>query len=251
MSGLGNADAILGMLDAGVKFVVSDTSITAALRPSNPGSNPSFNVGRPNPINARLYQVPRHPTSIFYDVSTPETETDEYNNIYRTHFGRDLTYTEILDTDSEFGLFYLLQGDVDPLMFHQANLRRYNPGVSPARSLYGDWADAVFTKYLAYFDAPIITLRQNTIGSEMQARAKFDACGLTATIVEAATSRSLELSATAGCTIPVTGLSSSLYGSVQTYGGDPTTSVVVGPGQVRSIPLSGTTSTAPTSPFGG
>ncbi|MEO7092515.1 MAG: hypothetical protein ABI175_04640, partial [Polyangiales bacterium] len=81
--------------------------------------------------------------------------------------------------------------------------------------------------------------------------AKFDACGLTATIVEGATSRSLELRADTGCTIPVTGLSSSTYGQVQTYAGDPTTSVVVGAGQVRSIPLSGTMGTALTAPSGG
>jgi hypothetical protein len=76
--------------------------------------------------------VPRHPTSIFYDVATPATETDEYNTIYRAYYGRDLSYEEVLDKDSEFGLFYLLQGDIDPLMFHQANLKNYGGG----RSLY-------------------------------------------------------------------------------------------------------------------
>ncbi|CAN5694519.1 hypothetical protein BH11MYX3_BH11MYX3_20260 [soil metagenome] len=249
MSGLGNANAIQGMLDAGVRFVVSDTSITEVLRPGNPGTNPSFNVGRYNPINARLYHVPRHPTSIFYDVSTPETETDEYNTIYRSYYGRDLSYAEILDKDSEFGLFYLLQGDVDPLMFHQANLRRYNPGALAARSIYGDWVDAVFTKYLAFFDAPVLTLTQAQIGNAMQARGKFDSCGLTATIVEGATARSLVLSATTGCTIPVTGLSAPFYGQVQTYAGDSTTSVVLGAGQVRTVPLPSTTATTP-NPFG-
>ncbi len=250
MSGLNNANAILGMLDAGVKYVVSDTSITAALRPGNPGTNPAFNVGRYNPINPRLYHLPRHPTSIFYDVSTPETESDEYNTIYRSYYGRDLSYDEILDKDSEFGLFYLLQGDIDPLMFHQANLRRYNPGATAARSIYGDWVDAVFAKYLAFFDAPILTLSQVQIGDAMQARGKFDACGLTATIVEGATTRSLELRATGGCTVPVTGLSAAAYGQVQNYAGEPTTSLAVGVGQVRTIPLPSTTATTPTTPLG-
>ena len=237
MSGLGNANAILGMLDAGVRFVVSDTSITDVLRPGNPGTNPSFNVGRFNPLNARLYQVPRHPTNIFYDVSTPGTETDEYNQIYRSYYGYDLSYEQILDKDSEFGLYYLLQGDIDPLMFHQANLRQYNVGSTVFRSIYGDWVDAVVAKYLTYFDAPILSLRQNEIGRAMQDRAKLDACGLTATIVEASGTRTLELRSTAACTIPVTGLTASAVGPVESYAGESMTSVSMFAGQVRSFAL--------------
>jgi hypothetical protein len=235
MSGLGSSDAILGMLDAGARFVVSDTSINETLRPGFPGTNPSFNVGRYNPINPGLYQVPRHPTSIFYDVSTPDTETDEYNKIYRAYYGRDLTYAEILDKDSEFGLYYLLQGDIDPLMFHQANLRKYSS--SSAQSLYGDWIDAVLTKYLMYFDAPVITLGESNIGRAMQERGKLDACGLTATIVEQFGRRRLDLLTTSACTVPLTGVSSSISGLVENYGGEPTTSVTMSPGQVRSLAL--------------
>lgn len=256
MSGLGNANAIQGLLDAGVKFVVSDTSYTVANRPANPGDNPSFNVGRFNPINSRLYQIPRHPTSIFYDVSTPETEADEYNKIYRAYYGFDLSYEQILDKDSEFGLYYLLQGDIDPLMFHQANLRRYNPTQTAARSLYGDWVDAVLAKYLAYFDAPILTLGQAQIGTAMQDRGKFDSCGLTATVVEANGQRRLELRTSAACSVPVTGISAQGYGPVENYGGEPTTSVTMIANTVRSILLGSiTTSTAPgtggTGGFGG
>jgi hypothetical protein len=233
VSGLGNANALGGMYDAGVRSVVSDASITEALRPSNPGNNPSFNVGRANPLDPRIYQVPRHPTSIFYDVATPATETDEYNTIYRNYYGRDLTYAEVLDKDSEFGLFYLLQGDIDPLMFHQANLKNYGGG----RSLYADWVDTVANKYLAYFDAPILTLRQSAISAEMQARGKFNACNVTATIIEG-TPKTLELRTTAGCVVPVTGVAASSHGAVETYAGEPTTSITMGANQVRLIPLS-------------
>ena len=236
VSGLTTLTAVKGLVDAGVKSVVSDTSITEAIRPSNPGTNPSFNVGRVNPLNAKIYQVPRHPTSIFYDVSTPATALDEYNTIYRAYYGRDLTYAEFLDKDSEFGLFYMLQGDIDPLMFHQANLRNYGGG----KSIYGDWIDAVANKYLAYFDAPVITLRQSAISDAMQARNKFNNCGLTATVIEQLGTRSLELKATAGCVVPVTGVAANLWGSVETYGGEPTTSVTLGANQTKLVTLSST-----------
>lgn len=238
VSGLVNPNALAGMVDAGVKSVVSDTSITEAIRPSNPGTNPSFNVGRVNPLNSRIYQVPRHPTSIFYDVSTPETETDEYNTIYRSYWGRDLSYAEVLDKDSDLALGYLLQGDIDPLMFHQANLRNYGGG----RSIYGDWVDAVVNKYLAYFDAPILTLRQNAISNEMQARGKFNACGITATLVEGVPNK-LELRTTGACVVPVTGIASTA-GVIENYGGDPTTSITMSANQVKSIALGTSTTTS-------
>jgi hypothetical protein len=232
MSGLLNLNAVRGMLDAGVRYVVSDTSITEALRPANPGSNPSFNVGRANPLDSALYQIPRHPTSIFYDVSTPQTETDEYNTIYRAYYGRDLSYEEVLDKDSEFGLYYLLQGDIDPLMFHQANLKKYGP---TNRTLYGDWVDAVVTKYLRLFDAPILSPSQGAIGAEMIARGKLNGCGVTATVVEFAGSRSLELRSTGSCVVPVTGISAAAAGTVEVYAGEPTTYVALSPGVVRTL----------------
>ena len=233
MSGLRTTASVLGMLDAGVKFVVSDTSITEALRPGFPGNNPSFNVGRGNPIDARLYQIPRHPTSIFYDTSTQATEVDEYNHIYRAYYGRDLSYAELLDKDSEFGLNYLLTGDIDPLMFHQANLRNYGGG----RSIFADWVDAVVTKYLAYFDAPVLSLSQNEIGAAMQARGKLDACGLTTTMIESAGTRSLRLTTANACTVPLTGVVAPASGLVETYAMEPTTFVTMSAGQTKIVAL--------------
>jgi hypothetical protein len=233
MSGLTSLPALRGMHDAGARYLVSDTSITDAIRPGSPGTNPSFNVGRANPLDPRLYQIPRHPTNIFYDVTTRETETDEYNSIYRSYYGRDLTYEEVLDKDTAFGLFYLLQGDIDPLMFHQGNLANDADG----RSLYGDWIESVATKYLALTSAPILTLAQEDIGRAMQDRGKLDTCNVVATVVEKTTGRSLELRTTAACTVPVTGLAAGAYGLVEIYAGAPTTDITMSAGSVKSIPL--------------
>ena len=56
--------------------------------------------------------------------------TAEYNCIYGpkgTNFwGRDLTYQEILNNISDTWVSYLLNGDLNPLMFHQPNTRAYD-----------------------------------------------------------------------------------------------------------------------------
>jgi hypothetical protein len=241
MSGLVNLNAVRGMLDAGVRWVVSDSSHTAALFPTNPGDNPSFNVGRTNSLDARLYHIPRHPTSIFYDTTSPATETDEYNKIYRAYYGRDLSFAEVLDKDSAFGLYYLLQGDVDPLMFHQTNLASYT-STAPAglHSLYGDWVDAVLGKFLALSNVPVVTLREAEIGTEMVARSKLNACGVTATKVETpsiGTGWALELRTTGACSVPVTGVSAPSFGPVELYAGEPLTSFTMPANGVRVIQL--------------
>jgi hypothetical protein len=243
MSGLTNLNAVLGIFDAGARTVVSDTSITAAVaaqRGTTPGDNPSFNVGRVNTMDARLYQVPRHPTSIFYDVFTRAAAIDEYNTIYRGYWGRDLGYDELIATDSEFGLHYLLTGDIDPLMFHQGNLASELVG-DVRHTLAGDWIEASATRFAALVKLPILTLAQRDIAAAMTARAAFDACGAAAVYAEGvapggARHDTLELSSTGSCSVPITGVASA-QGAVETYAGIPTTEVAMTPGVVTVIAL--------------
>ncbi|HEX3764828.1 MAG TPA: hypothetical protein VHW23_39300, partial [Kofleriaceae bacterium] len=151
MSGLTSADALHGIELAGVRSVVSDTSITdevAAARGTVAGTNPSFNVGRINAQDVQIYQVPRHPTNIFYNVATRAAEADEYNTIYRSYWGRDLSYDEIIEEEASFGLNYLLTGDLDPLMFHQPNLAREMVG-GTSHNLLGDWVAASIAHFTA------------------------------------------------------------------------------------------------------
>jgi hypothetical protein len=232
------AEAMLGILDAGVRYIVSDSSITAevaAARGVPPGDNPSFNVGRLNAIDARIYETPRHPTSIFYDVATRAAEVDEYNTIYRSYWGRDLTYDELINVEASFGLHYLLIGDIDPLMFHQPNLKsEIVDGTS--HSLFGDWIEASATQFAALVKLPILTLPEREIAGAMQARAAFNACGATATYVEAGSARRLELRSSGACVIPVTGVSSTA-GVVEVYAGIPTTGVAMTAGATKVLTL--------------
>ena len=224
LTGLGNPDAVAGLLAAGVRHVVSDASKLEAEYPTNPGSNPSPNVGRPNPIDPALFQIPRHPTSLFFNCSTPAEEVGLYNELYRDHWGRDLTYDEIIEVDTEQVLTYLLSYDVDPLMFHQSNLRFWNDGAW--RSLFTDWMDRLVERFTALVDLPIAGLDMDGIAAVMKERAALDRCGLTATL--SADRTSIHLESVAPCVVPITGLDAPHAGEVEYYGDVPTTHVPLG-----------------------
>ena len=233
LTGLDNEDAVAGLLAAGVRHVVSDASKTETVDPDNPGSNPSPNAGRPNRHDPALLQIPRHPTSIFFDVSTVTEEVGLYNELYREYWGRDLTYDEIIDRDTELGLAYLLSYDVDPLMFHQANLRFWS--ADGWHSLYTDWMDRLVERFTALVNLPIVGLEMSDIATVMKERAALDACGVTATL--SADRKSIHLESVGACVVPITGLDAPDAGDVQHYGGVATTHVVLTGCDARDIDL--------------
>ncbi|HUH02791.1 MAG TPA: hypothetical protein VML75_12420 [Kofleriaceae bacterium] len=225
VSGLDNPAAVEGMLEAGVRYVVSDTSVTAELRPGNPGTNPSHNVGRRNPIDPALFQIPRHPTNIFYSTSLPGEQVDLYNFLYRDWHGRDLTYQEIMIEETSVALSYLMTYDINPLMFHQANLRFWAGTDAQRHSLYSDWVDMLLDRYLSLVNLPVLTLPMPQIAAAMQQREAYDGCGASAVLVSDESGRRLELTTVSACVVPVTGLAAATAGSVQEYGGVTTTFV--------------------------
>jgi hypothetical protein len=226
-----------------VTTVVSDTSEPAAINPDNPGDNPSHNVGRRNPWRPAIYQVPRHPTDVFYDASTVAEEVDEYNTKYRAFYGRDLSYAELLAVESTVQLRHMLQYDADPLMFHQANLRAYTGADQAEHSLYSDWVDAAIDAYLANVRLPVLTVDQLDLGRLMQARGAYDACGVRAVLRDDERGRRLELTGRASCEVPITGLVDPAAGRVETYAGVPTTFVAIDPCDTVTVTL-----TAPLGP---
>src|SRR5206468_2897952 len=108
--------------------------------------NPSPNAGICSPGQPAVLMIPRHPTNLYFNVSTPAEWVAEYNSFYGQAglipppwgWGYDLNYEQILDRESQALLSYLLKGDIDPLMFHQPNLRAYDG----THTLLGDLLDA-------------------------------------------------------------------------------------------------------------
>jgi hypothetical protein len=236
ISGLRDADVMRAAYDAGVRYVVSDTSQVGQ-------NNPSPNIGIYNWVQPRILMIPRLPVNLFYNVATPADWMSEYNCMYRGFFGKDLTYAEILDFNSNQLLPYLLRGQNNPLMFHQPNLVAYDG----RHSLLSDLLDTTLAKYNGYFTLPIVSPTMDALGKSIEARMKLQSAQVTATLQPGA---SLTLTSNADVTVPITGLAIS---GAETYGGQPIARVSVKAGLPLTVPLAAavakvTTTTTTTTP---
>ena len=204
VSGLSNPDAMSAAYDAGVRYLVTDTS--------RPGmDNPTPQAGIYNAYQPGILMIPRRPTNLYYNVTTPADWTNEYNSIYQGYWGRNLSYSEILDKESDVLLQYMLRGEIDPWMFHQTNLRAYD-GV---HTLLSDLLDRALQKYSAIFVLPVSSLTHATVGDWTQARMGFKAAGVRATIAPAL--GTITITANQAAVVPVTGLCAG--SSPEQYGG--------------------------------
>jgi hypothetical protein len=193
ISGLNNPQFIQAAYDAGIRYLVTDTSIPSH-RPASP------NTGIPNWVDARILMIPRHANNLFFNVSTPAEWVGEYNSIYNAYWGRDLTYAEILDNQAELLLGFLLKGDVSPLMFHQPNLRDYD---GAGHTLLGDLLNKVADKYEKLYNFPAKSLEMHDLGQTLLRRMAYNASGVVAT---RNANNTVTLTVTQAARIPVTGL---------------------------------------------
>src|SRR5437867_4497781 len=229
VSGLSNPDAMRAAYDAGVRFLITDTS--------KPGmDNPTPQTGIPNPEEPGILMVPRRPVNLYYNVTTPTEWTNEYNYIYHNYWGRNLSYDEILGKESDVLLQYLLRGEIDPWMFHQANLRAYD-GV---HSLLGDLLDRTLEKYSRIFVLPIRSLTLASLGEWTQARMQYNAAGIQASFVHS--QGTMTITATEAAVVPVTGLCAE---SSEVYGGQCISHVSLSPGQTVVLRIGNTPNTGP------
>src|SRR4051812_21785369 len=145
ISGLASADAMLAMRDVGITQLVSDTS--------QPGQdNPSPNVGLPNAFQPTVLEIPRIPSELYYNVSQPSEWIPEYEALRSPTAPVD--YPTIIGTESDTFQRYLLNGNNDPWMFHQANARDYD---GAGHSLLTDLMDATLQKYGAVATFPVVS----------------------------------------------------------------------------------------------
>jgi hypothetical protein len=225
ISGLTNPAFYQGAGQFGIKYVISDTS--------QPGwNNPTPNAGIVNPAFPNILIVPRHPTNLFYNLKTPTEWVSEFNFYYGpggrwAFFNRPLTYSEILDNESDWMLKYMLKWDIDPLMFHIPNVSAYD-GV---HSLLGDLIDRTLTKYRSVIKLPIRNMTEHAVGLTMTDRMNFDRSGVSASLVPCT---SVTLTATRAAKIPFTGVR---FGTgAEVYGGQNISHVTLAAGQTVTIP---------------
>lgn len=209
----------------GLRHIVMDTSRTYDFRPTLAPipTNTGFYSPRDVfvPANPRIFIIPRYPTNLFYNVTTPTEWVSEFNYLYgvtnpyfppppgqSSWFGKNLTYPELLDIESDTLVRYMLRFNANSWMFHQSNLRAYG---NTNASLMSDLLDQVTNKYRAMYNLPILSPSQVEIGQLMQARMAYNAAiaaGVKGRIVFGATGNTIELSNPTSKTVqvPLTGV---------------------------------------------
>ena len=219
ISGLSSADAMLAIHDAGIRQVVSDTS--------EPGqNNPSPNAGLWNALQPAVLEIPRIASELYFNVSQPSEWIPEYEALRSPTAAVD--YGTIIGTQSDDFLQYLLNGNNDPWMFHQANARDYD---GAGHSLLTDLMDATFAKYSAVATFPVLSPVMDDLAARVRNRMAFNASGVVAT-VQAGTSMTVSVSNAA--TVPVTGLCTT---GAETYDGKTISYLTLAAGQSVTLSL--------------
>jgi hypothetical protein len=229
ISGMTSAVAQQTAYSWGIRYWISDTSQVG-------WNNPTPNTGFWAQYAPGLLIIPRHPTNIFYNVSTPAQVVDEYNFYYApggawAFWPGDRTYAQIIDTESDNLLAYMLQGDQDPWMFHSSNWRAYDG----THTVLGDLLTATFNKYKALYNLPVQGNNEHQLGVNMTAWMAYKASGVAATLTPC---KSITLTDTKAAAIPITGVTSGTSGD--TYNGQRTSNITVNPGTTATVALPAT-----------
>ncbi|MFL5305609.1 MAG: hypothetical protein ACJ8F1_10360, partial [Polyangia bacterium] len=190
ISGLANPDALQAMHDVGIRYLVSDTS-----EPEQ--KNPSPNVGIWNAYQPSILEIPRIPADLYFNVSQPAEWIPEWEALKKV---ATVDYPSMIADQSSTFAGYMLAGNKDPWMFHQANARNYD---NAGHSLLSDLLDATFTKYAAASTFPVQSPTQDELAQIFINRQALQNSGVTATIQPGA---SITVSVANAATVPLTGL---------------------------------------------
>lgn len=110
--------------------------------------------------------LPRYPTSLFYNTTTPEELVSEYNYLYHDRYLESdqdpclvpgaicepRNYDGILDVEADTTVRHMLSYAPFPHFFHQSNLHIYDEA---GHTLEFDWLDRVMTVYEHLVDLPV------------------------------------------------------------------------------------------------
>ncbi len=234
ISGLHNEEFLHGAAQAGIRYMVSDTS-RAEFVPEIP------NTGQRSTHEPAVFLIPRRPTAIFYNVADGAagragSEPDEYNFLFgpngqfrnangQPFYASDQPYAEIVERESELTLKYLLRGEMYPLMFHQANLWRFQGN----HTLLTDLLDRVLNKFEAASNLPVLTVGQTQLGQLLEERLGYWKAEVIGTVWP---DDRVTISAKRGAVVPLTGVCEE---RCEDYGPFRVASVVVPEGGTRHL----------------
>ncbi|MFB9994550.1 hypothetical protein ACFFLM_21565 [Deinococcus oregonensis] len=231
--GASNVNFLKAAQNSGARYLASNHSVSSQIDPT------CASCGLAHPLNPSIFLVPRWPTNMFYNVTDPQQAAGAYNAVYGPggsfpFWDHPLSFSEILDKESDIALAHVLSGVAFPHYMHQGNLRQYSPG----HSLASDWTAALVSKYSQYSTLPLKTLRWDDLGAYVQARTSYMKSGLTGQwnrSTKTVTLRSAKGGSAFVTGIPATGLPLS---SSEVYGGKTITGFTLTAGQVvtASVP---------------
>jgi hypothetical protein len=219
VSGLASADAMRAIHDFGIQQIVSDTS-----EPDQ--NNPSPNAGIWNALQPSVLELPRKPTDLYFSVSQPAEWIAEYQALRMV---AAIDYPTLQAIQSDDLLRYMLDGNNDPWMFHQANVRNYD---GAGHSLLSDLLDAAFAKYGAVMTLPVVSPTMDDLAARVRNRMALDASGVVATLKQGA----LTVTVAHAAMVPVTGLCTP---DAERYGGQTISYLPLADGQSATYALDG------------
>jgi MYXO-CTERM domain-containing protein len=217
MTGLGNAEVMRAAYDVGIRQVISDASVACE-------DNPSPNAGYYNALVPTLLQIPRRATELYFNVSQPAEWVTEYQVLRPTG---PSSIDQIVDKETTEQLRYLMRGETNPWMFHQANLRDLGGG----QSLITMFLDGVLAKYAARATFPIVSPTMDELAQKVKARMAFDAAGVSASIGPGG---ALTVQVAHAATVPITGLCTA---GAETYMGQQISYLQMADGQSITLSL--------------
>ena len=123
-----NKDLLRAASDVGVRYMGANHSLKSQVAACE-------TCGIRHPLEPDIFLIPRYPTNVFYNITTPEEAVDEYNYIYgpngtAPYWPENLDYDEYLKVETDLALYHLLSFSPYPHFFHQANLYEYEAGRS-------------------------------------------------------------------------------------------------------------------------
>jgi hypothetical protein len=208
--------------DLGVKYLHGNMSF--------PSQVPlCFDCAITHPMEPSLQIVPDWPTNIAYFSTTPAEETYFYNSFYGPtgrfpYWSQNLTYTQLMDYETDIALGHLATGSVYTHTFHIANLRDYGSG----KTLATDWATSLIAKYSTYYKVPLLCPGWPALAKYASARsAHFAALSGGVEAVYNRTARTVTVTSPVAATVTVSGATTAGYSA---YGAEVSAPITVAAG---------------------
>jgi hypothetical protein len=153
--------------------------------------------------------VPRHPTNMYFNVSTRAAQLDEYHHLFMARIGRDTddttrtrlapatTWQRFVELEAKTVLDHVLANDPRPHYLHQSNL-------TGDRMLY-DLVDAVLDRHSELFSVELAQPTLAETGAELARQAAWQDALHDGSVTAFLRDGRVHLASTAPVQIPVTG----------------------------------------------